>query len=316
MADEDYAKKMEEIEKNCPFCKIIKGEIPSRKVYEDDKVVAVLDINPNRKGHTLVMPKNHYPILPLLSAELFSHLFTVTKELSLACAKATANPYSNIFIANGASAGQQSHHFMLHIIPNENKGGFEIPSGKISQSDIDSISESLSSNISRLMNSHIAKNPSFVPEAILKPDNKKIEKENVQNQIDAPSIYADLTVDQIIDVLLNNKEALNVLLSDTAKFKEMIPNHPQLSKMFSKVSVDEVIFKLKDKIGLQQPGFDSLNAEKVVALVMDNPLVRDAMLSDLEKFKQLIPKNETLTKLFAKVSVDDVYSVLKSRVKK
>jgi len=117
-------------------------------------------------------------------------------------------------------------------------------------------------------------------------------------------------------VLLNNKDALNVLLNDTQKFKEIVPTHPQLSKLFSKVSVDEVIFKLKDKIGMQQPGFDSLNTEKVVSIIMDNSLVRDAMLSDVEKFKQLIPKNETLSKLFAKVSVDDVYSVLKSRVKK
>jgi hypothetical protein len=211
---------------------------------------------------------------------------------------------------------------MLHIIPNENKGGFEIPLGKISQSETDLIVAPLFENISRLMNLHIAKNPSFVPEAILKPDNKKIENETVQKQItgenklENPSIYADLTADQIVDVLLTNKDALNVLVNDTQKFKEMIPGHPQLSKMFSKVPVDEVIFKLKSKMGMQQPGFDNLNVEKVVSIVMENSLVRDAMLSDFEKFKQLIPKNETLVKLFSKVSADDVYSVLKSRVRK
>ena len=50
----------------CIFCKIIKGDIPGKKVFQDDFVEAILDINPAAKGHTLVMPKEHYPILPVI----------------------------------------------------------------------------------------------------------------------------------------------------------------------------------------------------------------------------------------------------------
>jgi galactose-1-phosphate uridylyltransferase len=57
---------LEQQKANCIFCKIVKGEIPSKKVYEDDMMLAILDINPAVKGHILVLPKEHYPIMPLI----------------------------------------------------------------------------------------------------------------------------------------------------------------------------------------------------------------------------------------------------------
>ena len=55
---------MELQKQKCPFCQIVAGKIPSKTIYEDDKVLAILDINPIAKGHVLVMPKEHYPIMP------------------------------------------------------------------------------------------------------------------------------------------------------------------------------------------------------------------------------------------------------------
>ena len=101
--------------KNCVFCKIVRGGIPGKKVYEDEMILAILDINPASKGHTLVLPKEHYPLLPLLPLNLFNHLFTKTQQLIVAIEKATVNPGVTVFIANGAAAGQQSPHFLFHL---------------------------------------------------------------------------------------------------------------------------------------------------------------------------------------------------------
>lgn len=109
----------------CPFCKIVKGEIPSKKVYEDDQLLAILDINPAAKGHLLVMPKEHYPIMPLIPQPIFEHLFTRTKQLSAAMKEGMLLFGNTLFIANGYAAGQQSSHFMLHLIPREAPDGLE-----------------------------------------------------------------------------------------------------------------------------------------------------------------------------------------------
>lgn len=104
---------------HCPFCKIIAGEIPAKKVYEDDKICAILDINPAKPGHLLVMPKEHYPILPLIPEETFDHLFMRAREISKHLRKALLAKHCSVFIANGAAAGQQSTHFLIHIIPSD-----------------------------------------------------------------------------------------------------------------------------------------------------------------------------------------------------
>ncbi|PIY60024.1 hypothetical protein COY95_03990, partial [Candidatus Woesearchaeota archaeon CG_4_10_14_0_8_um_filter_47_5] len=110
---------------NCPFCKIVKGEISARKVYEDEVIIAVLDINPATSGHTLVMPKEHYPIMPLIPPEVFRHLFRKVKALSKRMRKSMVALGSTVFIANGGAAGQQSQHFLLHIMPRNPQDGLE-----------------------------------------------------------------------------------------------------------------------------------------------------------------------------------------------
>lgn len=315
MSDEAaYNAQMEEVKKNCPFCKIVKGEIPSKKVYEDDKILAILDINPHRKGHLLVLPKEHYPILPLVPADVCSHMFKIIKDLSVAAAKGTINKYANVFVANGAAAGQQSQHFMLHIIPNESKGGFEIGEGKVSNDDLEKTFGIFSNNLPIMMKNHFGRNPDMAPKP--KEEPKSVEEENAKQQLENPSIFANMDVDQIVDALMGNEQVLDVLMNDADKFKEMIPSHPQLSAMFEKVSVDEVISKLKGKISGSQPKMDGNDLSGVVDIVMENDLVRDAMMQDITKFKELVPQNESLSKLFSNVNIDEVFNQVKQRLGK
>ncbi len=101
----------------CIFCQIIKKKIPSKIVFEDNKSIAILDINPAIKGHILILPKEHYSIMPQIPKEDLDHLYLVSKYLSQALLKTIRTTGTNIFIANGVIAGQRAQHFILHLIP-------------------------------------------------------------------------------------------------------------------------------------------------------------------------------------------------------
>ncbi len=101
----------------CIFCQIISGKIPSKKVFEDEKTIAILDINPARKGHLLLFPKEHYAIMPQIPDKEIAHIFQVSKKLSQVLLRSLKVNGTTIFVANGLAAGQRSQHFMLHIIP-------------------------------------------------------------------------------------------------------------------------------------------------------------------------------------------------------
>ena len=108
----------------CIFCQIISGKIPSKRIYEDDKVIAILDINPAAKGHILLLPKEHYAIMPQIPEEEVEKMFVIAKKLSQVLLKALKVSGTNIFVANGLAAGQKAQHFMIHVIPR--KEGDEI----------------------------------------------------------------------------------------------------------------------------------------------------------------------------------------------
>lgn len=110
---------------DCVFCKIIKNELPSEKVYEDDKVLAFLDIKPINIGHALVITKNHYPnIYETPDAELCA-MTVAAKKISLGVREAVKADGINIAMNNGHPAGQLVFHSHLHVIPRFTNDGFE-----------------------------------------------------------------------------------------------------------------------------------------------------------------------------------------------
>jgi len=115
---------LQEQKKDCVFCKIIKKEIPSKIVFEDKNTIALLDINPVLKGHTLFLLKEHYPILPYLSDQESAQYFGLLPALVKSIKSALVATAFNIFIANGGAAGQNSPHLTIHLIPREEGDGF------------------------------------------------------------------------------------------------------------------------------------------------------------------------------------------------
>ena len=102
---------------DCIFCAIAAGEIPSCKIYEDDVVLAYLDINPFTKGHTLVIPKAHSPNLVGTSDEMLAAVIARVKKVAAHVKAALPCDGFNILQNNGEAAGQTVHHLHFHIVP-------------------------------------------------------------------------------------------------------------------------------------------------------------------------------------------------------
>jgi histidine triad (HIT) family protein len=102
---------------HCVFCKILAGEIPSAKVYEDDKVMAFLDIAPFNLGHTLVVPKTHCHGLSDMPDDYRDALFAAAARLAPVVLRVTGATGFNLLLNNGQTAGQEVPHAHLHIIP-------------------------------------------------------------------------------------------------------------------------------------------------------------------------------------------------------
>lgn len=108
------------------FTKIIAGEIPCHRVYEDDRVLAFLDINPLSRGHVLVIPKEPAETLDQLSDESAAAIGRVLPRLSRAVLAATGARHFNVLQNNGAPAHQAVFHVHFHIIPRFDDAGLEI----------------------------------------------------------------------------------------------------------------------------------------------------------------------------------------------
>ncbi|MCX6984451.1 MAG: HIT family protein [Lentisphaerae bacterium] len=110
--------------KNCVFCKIISGEIPSSKLYEDDLVFAFLDIAPINYGHLLVIPKEHHTSVATIPENVAGRMMTVGTKLGVAAKRILDLEGFNLHLADGACAGQVVMHAHLHVIPRGVEDGF------------------------------------------------------------------------------------------------------------------------------------------------------------------------------------------------
>ncbi|HLC89757.1 MAG TPA: HIT family protein [Patescibacteria group bacterium] len=115
---------------DCIFCKIVAGEIPSTKIYEDDQVLAFLDINPVNPGHTLVIPNNHFSDLSQTPVEVLQDLIAVIKKIIPAIMKGVGAQGFNLGLNNGSSAGQIIFHTHFHLMPRFPNDGHGLWTGK------------------------------------------------------------------------------------------------------------------------------------------------------------------------------------------
>lgn len=104
------------------FTRIINGEIPSHRVYEDQHVVAFLDVGPLSRGHLLIVPREAAPQIHALSDEASAAIGRVLPRLARAVMRATGCSAYNLLVNSGAAAGQTVMHVHLHLIPKHDDG--------------------------------------------------------------------------------------------------------------------------------------------------------------------------------------------------
>ena len=111
---------------DCLFCKIINGEIPCTKVYENDKVLSFMDISPMNEGHMLVIPKNHGATILELPERDFLAVMSATKKIAEAANTALNPDGINILQLNGEAANQEVPHLHVHIVPRWDNDGLTV----------------------------------------------------------------------------------------------------------------------------------------------------------------------------------------------
>lgn len=117
------------------FTKIIKGEIPSVKLYEDDLCLVILDLNPVEKGHALVIAKEPYPTFLDCPTETLSHMMEVAKKVAAKQEDVLSCQGTNILINNGKASGQEVPHLHIHVIPRYEGDGQKFGFSKQSYGD-------------------------------------------------------------------------------------------------------------------------------------------------------------------------------------
>ena len=115
---------------DCIFCKIIEGAVPSAKVFEDEEVIAFLDIMPISKGHTLVVPKQHCETIDKVPDEILAKICAVVKQLAGAVAAGVGAAGGNPLLATGKAAGQEVAQLHFHIIPRHENDGLHFDSNR------------------------------------------------------------------------------------------------------------------------------------------------------------------------------------------
>lgn len=240
---DEQNKIIEEQKKTCIFCNIISRKIQSEIVYEDDKLIALLDINPASRGHVLIMPKEHYPLAVLIPTKEFDYFIRKCKDLCECTKKAMVNFGYTFFIANGYVAGQQSNHFLAHIIPNDSiPPNFEIPRKKIDIAQIQRNLIIIKQNLVSMMNEYFA-------QLGRKPK---------------------ITEKKVLQIIQENEHIKKAILENTESFKKAISTNPQLSAIFSGFDIDYLKEKLKHSIKIRN---DEKSTEIDLVIYEDEEIV-------------------------------------------
>ena len=125
---------------DCLFCKIIAGEIPCFKLFENDETLAFMDINPANEGHALVIPKEHSRDVHAVSDAAITATVTTAKKIAAAIDK-TLNPDGlNLLQCNGPAAAQSVFHFHMHVLPRREGDKLKLNWG-LRPGDMDAIGE-------------------------------------------------------------------------------------------------------------------------------------------------------------------------------
>lgn len=155
---------------NCVLCQIINGRVPSKKVYDDNDILAVLDINGSNIGHTFIMPKMHYTIIEQVPSHIIGKVFNIANKVSTVMFDTLNIQGTNIFVSNGVAAGQMVAHFMINVIPRKENDDINLQwvPKQLSEEEMSTVELQLKDAIAHvpLSEDKKLKKPSVIPEPI------------------------------------------------------------------------------------------------------------------------------------------------------
>jgi len=161
----------------CIFCKIVSGEIPSLKIYETDKCIAVLDINPANPGHILIISKKHFENIYDIDDDVLEDMILVAKKMSIRLKKRFECLGVNILMNNEKIAGQMISHAHIHVIPRYEDDKVIITYAK------KEITKEQFKEIAKKMSEDDTKDSEEIIEEEKSKDNKKsTKKENIKDE--------------------------------------------------------------------------------------------------------------------------------------
>lgn len=136
---------------DCVFCKIAAGELPAHTLYEDERVLAFLDIQPGCQGHSLVIPKAHAESFFALEDADRDAVFAAARRVAEALVAETGAEGLNLHQSNGAAAGQVVFHFHLHLLPRRRGDGLRGPwtPGQAAPEALAALAERVGSRLAR-----------------------------------------------------------------------------------------------------------------------------------------------------------------------
>ena len=131
--------------KDCIFCKIAQGEIPSKTIYEDEKFRVILDLAPVTKGHALILPREHAPNLFELSDETAAEAIVLAKKIAGKIKGKLKCDGLNLLQNNGETAGQTVNHFHIHVIPRYEGDGQELgwTPNEVTQEELEAVKKEI-----------------------------------------------------------------------------------------------------------------------------------------------------------------------------
>jgi len=129
---------------DCIFCKVVEGELPSYKIYEDKRILAFLDINPVNKGHVLVIPKEHFNKLTDAPKDLLKDMIVAVQVIANGVMEAVGAEGFILCVNNGRVSGQLVDHLHFHIIPRFDNDNLNLWPGKtMTNEEMSRISEGI-----------------------------------------------------------------------------------------------------------------------------------------------------------------------------
>ncbi len=166
------------MQQDCLFCKIVSKQLPANTVYEDEKVIAFLDINPLTEGHTLVIPKAHVESVFDISAEDLKHISAVAQKISNKMKETGQTEGVDLVNASGQAADQSVFHFHLHVIPRKSGDGLQFREWWISR--VQKVEPQKLAELANKLKTEKVEEPQKLEEKVEEPKPQERSKEEVE----------------------------------------------------------------------------------------------------------------------------------------